>query len=256
MNLQNKLHPLYSRPTWMGNIELVSSIDTRETERLKEQLNESENNYKSILQKKHEVLQKNLLLGSELRVKRRALQLDQLEPEQQSLLLYAFQKEKDEQNLQNEEFKKSLSQLEKEEAEQNKVLTEQRNALKSILLKYTAKHKKEIAVDEIYSRFEKDQNLIKCFISYAPACHNELFHGFIHVFEDELIFETIILKGKNIKIPIKNITLVKKKTLYESPDAIEVQVKNGSPFVFFGIYQVRDDVAECIINALALQGQE
>lgn len=122
--------------------------------------------------------------------------------------------------------------------------------------KYSAKHKKEIAVDEIYTRFGKDQNSLKCFISYAPACHNQLFHGFIHVFEDELIFEPIITKEKNLKIPIKNITLVKKKTIYESPDAIEIQVKDGSPVTFFGIYEIRDDVAECIINALSLQGHE
>lgn len=124
------------------------------------------------------------------------------------------------------------------------------------MLKYSSKHKKENAVDEIYNRFGKDQNSIKCFISYAPACHHQLYHGFIHVFEDELIFEPIITKEKNLKISIKNITLVKKKTLYESPEAIEIQVKEGSPVLFFGIYDIRDDVAECIINALSLQGHE
>jgi hypothetical protein len=254
-NLNNKQHPLYDTPTWMKDIELVSTLDNQELIDLKSALDNAELVLKENQTKKHNVLHRTLLNESELRVKRRALQMDQLDSEEQSLLLYAFQKEKDFQFGQNHELTLAFDKIKSEEDQLQSEITETHNALKSLSAKYSNRHKKEFSMDQIYERFKKDRK-VKCFYSYASASHVDLLHGFLHVFEDEIIFESVIIVDKVIKMDIKEIVLVQKKSMYASPDRIDIHVKNGDVTTFFGLKTCRDEVAESIINSLALQNQE
>jgi hypothetical protein len=182
-------------------------------------------------------------------------QISGLSDDGHSLLVYTYSSGKTMEQEENKKLKEKVNELNYKNNTQKQKIQDIKTSLEGIFMKLCLRHKSTFPQTEIYKRLGLDGKTGQNFILTYDECMNEnLFYGFLHLFVDHLIYESVVIPGEMKKFNFKDFEKII-KCEKDGKDGILIFTKDQGKFMLYG-FENRDATLEKCLKASGLDYHE
>eukprot|EP01080_Neovahlkampfia_damariscottae_P007816 gene7816-12289_t len=245
------LQKLFAAPTWANQKKMMKSTDESTINDVYKKYREIEKQNKVLDDEKQKTIESTLDLQKEITKVKKSGQITGLSDDAQALLAQTYHSEKQENEEENKKLKELYNELTYEDNTQTLQIQEKKQILNQIFNKFVLRHKSKYPETSIYERLNLESKSGTNFIlSYDECMNDDFIYGFLHLFDDHLIYESVILPDQIKRIYYKDIDKILKSDKFGEDNGFVIFTNDDKKFGVFGFENRDNTLDKCLIRRL------